>query len=77
MEESNIFAKINDAEVSNKEEEDKSKNDKNSEDNSPHPNRQEAITESTKLAGETTIEDMNEKSRELVDDKVIFEYLIL
>ncbi|RDX75593.1 hypothetical protein CR513_44509, partial [Mucuna pruriens] len=63
IEESNIFGNRNDEEVHNKEERDKSKNDKNNEDNS---NRQEtATTEST-----IPMEDMEEKSRGLMDDKV-------
>lgn len=77
IEESNIFGNINVSEVGNKEEHDKLKNEENSEDNSTHQIRQEATVESIRLVDQTTAEDMDEKSRELVDDKVTFDSLKL
>ncbi|OIW19938.1 hypothetical protein TanjilG_30872 [Lupinus angustifolius] len=70
IEETNIFGNMNDSEASNKEEHDNLKGEENSEDNSTHHIRQETHVESTRLVEETTAEDMFEKSRELVNDKV-------
>lgn len=66
-EESNIFGNMND-EVNNKEKHIKLKNN---EDNSNHLISQEATIQSTNpISDTTTLEDMNEKSRDSVDDKV-------
>ncbi|TKY47132.1 hypothetical protein E2542_SST29187 [Spatholobus suberectus] len=71
IEESNIFGNRNDEEIHNKEEQHKLNNDENNEDNSNHLNRQEAATESTTIMNEITMsKDMDEKSRDLMDDKV-------
>ncbi|KAK7387225.1 hypothetical protein VNO78_27842 [Psophocarpus tetragonolobus] len=75
IEESNVFGSMDDEDVYNREEHDKSKNDDINEDNSCHLHRQEAMTESTTLTSEiTTSEDMDNNSRDLVDDKVSFDY---
>ncbi|XP_061358042.1 uncharacterized protein LOC133302300 [Gastrolobium bilobum] len=69
-EESNMFGKLNGEEICDKEEQDKLKNDENSEDSSRHLIRQEATAESTTLINErTTMEVMNEKPRDSVNDK--------
>ncbi|CAL0335020.1 unnamed protein product [Lupinus luteus] len=70
IEETNIFGNTNDSEANNKEEHDNLKGEENSEGNSTHQIRQETHVESTRLVEETTSEDMFEKSRELVEDKV-------
>lgn len=73
IEESSIFDNVNDGEVYNKEEQDKLNNEENSEDKSTHQISQEATLESTRQINEmTTMDDIDEKSRDLVDDKVTF-----
>ncbi|BAT88374.1 hypothetical protein VIGAN_05184800 [Vigna angularis var. angularis] len=71
-EEDNIFGNMNN-EVDNKEKHTKSKNN---EDNFNHLNSQEATTQSTNpISDTTTLEDMNENSRDLVDDKEVLVYV--
>jgi len=69
-EESNIFDNIND-EVYNKEKHVKLNKEENNEDNSNHLNSEGVTTKSTNPVSETTnLEDINEKSRDLINDKV-------
>lgn len=67
---------MDDGEVCNKEDQ-KSNNDENSEDKFTPPSRQDASAEPHILAETTTSEDMDEKSRELFDNKVTFASLNL
>ncbi|KAK7289754.1 hypothetical protein RIF29_03662 [Crotalaria pallida] len=70
IEESNYFGNMNDSEVNYKEEHDNATNKENREENFSHQIRQEAFVESIGLVEKNTLEDMDEKSRESVDDKV-------
>ncbi|KAE9594152.1 hypothetical protein Lalb_Chr18g0050791 [Lupinus albus] len=70
IQESDIFGNMNDSKPNNNEEHDKLKNEEISEDNSTHQIREETHVEPTKLVEETTAENIDEKTRELLDDNL-------
>ncbi|KAE9596031.1 hypothetical protein Lal_00030461 [Lupinus albus] len=72
IEESNMFSKIGDAEVYNKEDGEKLKSDENSEEKIAPLSGQDATAESPKQ-----VEMMNEKPRDLFDDKVPLDSVML
>ncbi|XP_019416365.1 PREDICTED: uncharacterized protein LOC109327650 [Lupinus angustifolius] len=72
IEESNIFSNMNHSNANNKEEHDRLKNEEHSEDTT-HQIREETHVQPTRLVEDTTAENMDENSRELVGDKVIFD----
>lgn len=75
--EPNISSKMNGEEVCSKEDENKLKNDENNEDKFTPLKVQDASAEPPGLEGLITSQDMKEKSRELFDDKVTYEYFEL